>query len=503
MPGIEDFNSKFEKIASDSSTKLLNEEMSLYNPNAQITPYAYNAGSKGDSYFKRYYAYGPETFQRIGFSPFKNNEKIFNEGVSAPREFLRSLEYGFAPLFVRGFTSGPKSLGRMLKGDFGDDPEEAAAYAEASAIATSTRGGLTGFTGNLLTNFGYTAGIMVEALAEEALTLGLSSEYTIFNAGKNLAKGFKYVGRAPKVGKGILATESVLQRTNQLQSTLKKLDNITEARNYWQSLKVDRSIGNFARNAEKVGKTKGGKVLDFFNPVSNTTEALIDVAKNSKGLSGLERATSATFKTVGGLYRDVRNVNMALSEARLEAGFARKDTFDQLYDEYRETHDGQDPPEEIQDEMRRTAKEASEGALLANSILIYASNKVAFDNIMSPKKGLNRILNKKIADVKKNMAGRTVREFTKKTLKTGKEVLTPKLSTIKRGWKGWKGTVQAIKKQGVQKTAGKVIGYTKANIMEGIQESLQDVIAKTSKDYYTEAFYSEPVSSYQVLLLDL
>jgi len=496
MPGIEDFNSKFEKIASDSSTKLLNEEMSLYNPNAQITPYAYNAGSKGDSYFKRYYAYGPETFQRIGFSPFKNNEKIFNEGVSAPREFLRSLEYGFAPLFVRGFTSGPKSLGRMIQGDFGDDPEEAAAYAEASAIATSTRGGLSGFTGNLLTNFGYTAGIMVEALAEEALTLGLSSEYTIFNAGKNLAKGFKYVGRAPKVGKGILATESVLQRTNQLQSTLKKLDNITEARNYWQSLKVDRSIGNFARNAEKVGKTKGGKVLDFFNPVSNTTEALIDVAKNSKGLSGLERATSATFKTVGGLYRDVRNVNMALSEARLEAGFARKDTFDQLYDEYRETHDGQDPPEEIQDEMRRTAKEASEGALLANSILIYASNKVAFDNIMSPKKGLNRILNKKIADVKKNMAGRTVREFTKKTLKTGKEVLTPKLSTIKRGWKGWKGTAQAIKKQGFQKTAGKVIGYTKANIMEGIQESLQDVISKTSKDYYTEAFYSEPVSSY-------
>jgi hypothetical protein len=496
MPGIEDFNKKFEQIADKSSGKILDNEMRLYNPNDQLTPYAYNAGSKGDSYFKRYYAYGPETFERIGFSPFKSNEKIFNEGVSAPREFLRSLEYGFAPLFVRGFTSGPKSLGRMIQGDFGDDPEEAAAYAEASAIATSTRGGLSGFTGNLLTNFGYTAGIMIEALAEEALTLGLSSEYTIFNAGKNLTRGIKYVGRAPKVGKGILATESILQRTNQLGSTLKKLDNITDARNYWQSLKVDRSIGNVARNAEKVGKTTGGKVLDFFNPLSNTTEAIIDIAKNSKNLTGLEKASAATFKTVGGLYRDVRNVNMALSEARLEAGFVRKDTFDQLYDEYRETHGGQDPPEEIQDEMRRKAKEASEGALLANGILIYASNKVAFDNIMSPKKGLNRILNKKITDVKKNMAGRTVREFTKKTLKTGKEVLTPKLSTIKRGWKGWKGTVQAIKKQGFQKTAGKVIGYTKANIMEGVQESLQDVISKTSKDYYTEAFYSEPVSSY-------
>ena len=496
MPGIEDFNSKFEKIASNSSTKLLNEEMSLYNPNAQISPYSYNAGSKGNSFFKRYYAYGPETFERIGFSPFRNNEEAFNEGVSAPREFLRSVEYGFAPLFVRGFVSGPKSLGRMLKGDFGDDPEEAAAYAEASAIASSTRGGISGFAGNLLTNFGYTAGIMVEALAEEALTLGLSSEYTIFNTAKNLGRGIKYVGRAPKVGKGILATESVLQRTKQMSSVLKNLDNITEARNYWQALKVDKSIGNVARTAEKVGKTPGGKILDFFNPASNTTEAIIDIAKNSKNFQGFDKVTNAAFKTAGGLYRDVRNINMALSEARLEAGFARKDTFDSLYDEYRETHNGEDPPEELQDEMRETAKRASEGALLANSLLIFASNKVAFDNIMSPKKGINRILNKKIADVKQSVANRTVREFTKKTLKSGKEVLTPKLTTIKKGWKDWKGTVEAVKKLGPRQVAKNVIGYTKTNIMEGFQESMQDVIANTSKDYYTEAFYSEPVASY-------
>ena len=226
MPGIEDFNKKFEQIADNSSSKILDSEMQLYNPNDQLTPYAYNAGKKGQSYFKRYYAYGPETFERIGFSPYKNNEAVFNEGVSGFSELKRSVVHGFAPLFVRGFMSGPKSLARMAKGDFSDDPEEADAYAEASAIASSTRGGLTGFAGNLLTNFGYTAGIMLEAVAEEALTLGLSSEYTLFNTGKNITKGITYVGRAPKVGRGILATESVLQRTNQLQSTLKKLDNI-------------------------------------------------------------------------------------------------------------------------------------------------------------------------------------------------------------------------------------------------------------------------------------
>lgn len=486
----------FQKLAEQNANDFLNQTNTVNNLNESISSYSYNAGKNSDAFYKRYKAYGKETFDELGFSPFNKNEKIFNEGTGIWAEYKRSIVHGLAPLFARGFISGTKSLGQMLQGNFKDDPEEAAAYAEASAIASSTKGGLTGFGSNLLTNFGYTAGIITEAIAEELLTLGLSSEYTIFNASKNLTKGLTFVGKAPRVGKGILATESVLQRTNQMSSALRKLDNINEARNYFQSLKVDRSIGNIARNAEKAGKTTSGKIFDIFNPINNTTEAIIDVAKNSKNLTGLEKAAVATYKTVGGLYRDIRNVNMALSEGRLEAGFVRKDTFDHLYDEYRETHNGEAPPEKIQDQMRKKADQAAGSALIANTMLIYATNKVAFDNIMSPKKGITRLLNKKITDVKKNIAGRTVREYTKQTLKSGKEFFTPKLSVIKKGWKGWKGTLQAIKKQGFQKSVTGAIGYTKVNLMEGIQESMQDVIAKTSKDYYVQAFYSEPVSSY-------
>lgn len=492
MPSTEDFNKKWEEISNQSANNLLQNEMSLYNPNEQMTPYAYNAGTKGPAFFKRYYAYGPETFERIGFSPFKDNEKIFNEGVSNAAELRRSLVHGFAPLFIRGFVSGPKSLGRMMQGDFSEDEEEAEAYAEASAIASSTRGGITGFVGNMLTNFGYTAGIITEALAEEILTAGLSTEYTIFNAGKNLARGVTYVGRAPKVAKGVLATESVLSRTKTLGSVLKKLDNITEARNYVNALKVNRTVGNVATKSRSTGKA----ILNFFNPISNTTEAIMDVAKNSKNLQGIAKGANAVFKTAGGLYRDIRNVNMALSEARLEAGFTKKETLEQLYDEYRETHNGEDPSAELYDKMKETAQSAANGSLIANTILIYATNKVAFDNIMSPKKGLNKIINKRISQVKQNIAGRTYREFTKKTLSTGRKVLTPKLTTIKSGWKGFRGTAQAVKKLGARRVAKNVIGFTKANIMEGIQESMQDVIAKASKDYYTEAFYSEPVASY-------
>ena len=486
----------FKKLAEQSANTFLNKTQQYNNLNESISPYTYDAGKNSGSFYKRYKALGKETFDEIGFSPFNKNEEVFNEGVSWYTDFKRSLVYGAAPLFVRGFVSGPKSLGQMLQGNFGEDEEEAEAYAEASAIGSSTRGGIAGFTGNLLTNFGYTAGIMIEAVAEEVLTAGLSSEYTIFNAGKNLTKGFQYVGRAPKVARGVRATESILSKTKPISSSLRNLDNITEARNYFQSLKVDKSLENIARQSAKAGKTKGGKLLNYFNPINNTTDAIADVIKTSKNFQGLDKVGNALYKTAGGIYRDIRNVNMALSEARLEAGFTKKDTFDQLFDEYRETHNGEAPPDEIQDEMRKSAQQAANSALIANSFLIFYSNKIAFDNIMSPKKGLNRIINKKISDLKESVASRTFREFTTKTLKSGTKVLTPKLTTIKKGWNGFRGTVQAIKKLGPRQVAKNVIGYTKANVMEGFQESMQDVIAKTSKDYYTEAFYSEPVASH-------
>lgn len=486
----------FKKLAEQSANTFLNKTQQYNNLNESISPYTYDAGKNSGSFYKRYKALGKETFDEIGFSPFNKNEEVFNEGVSWYTDFKRSLVYGAAPLFVRGFVSGPKSLGQMLQGNFGEDEEEAEAYAEASAIGSSTRGGIAGFTGNLLTNFGYTAGIMIEAVAEEVLTAGLSSEYTIFNAGRNLTRGFQYVGRAPKVARGVRATESILSKTKPISSSLRNLDNITEARNYFQSLKVDKSLENIARQSTKAGKTVGGKLFSFVNPINNTTDAIADVIKTSKNFQGLDKVGNALYKTAGGIYRDIRNVNMALSEARLEAGFTKKDTFDQLFDEYRETHNGEAPPDEIQDEMRKSAQQAANSALIANSFLIFYSNKIAFDNIMSPKRGLNRIINKKISDLKESVASRTFREFTTKTLKSGTKVLTPKLTTIKKGWNGFRGTVQAVKKLGPRQVAKNVIGYTKANIMEGIQESMQDVIAKTSKDYYTEAFYSEPVASH-------
>jgi len=474
-----------KEVAEKSMMGWLNSDMQYFNANDQIKPYTYDAGMNSSSFYERYKAYGNETFDRIGFSPFKDNDAEFNAGTGAMAEFQRTWTHSFKPLFARGFTSGPKSLYRMMQGDFSDDPEEAAAYARAAAIGQSTKGGALGFTNNMLLNFGYSAGIMSEAILEEIAGIGLSAVLgpeigmlTTANAGRRVAQGLE----------GLKVLGSVEKTGLKMADYLKDLNNINKTREFFNATKAGVA-------AEKTfGYSK--RLLNFANPLSNTTDAIGAIARNEKQLAGLAKLANASYQTAGALYRDVRNVNMALSEARLEGGFARKETEDELIREYRRTHKGMMPDEKILDGIKKEAGKASADAIFANTLLIYASNKVSFDNIMNPKKGLNGLLTKKIADIKTNMAGRTVKEFTKKTLSTGKEILTPKISWVEKGWKGFKGTAQAIKKQGFQKTALKTIGYTKANLMEGAQESLQDVIAQTAKDYHKQAFYSQPVASY-------
>lgn len=470
--------------ANETLTQFLRKDLGNFATAPVITPYTYDAGINSNSFYDRYKAYGNETFDRIGFSPFKNNDAEFNAGTSAMSEYKRSITHSMAPLFARGFTSGVKSLGRALQGDFGDDPEEASGYARAAAIGNSTKGGFVGFTNNLGVSFAYTAGIMSEAIAEEIVGLGISAltatptgavtTYRLLNAGRRVAEGLEGVKAISNVAEASFKTGKYLQELNAIHKT--------------------RELFAASKVAEKSAKWGKG-FLNFANPLSNTTEAIGDIIRNKGQLNNIARASSGTFKTVGALYSDVRNINMALSEARLEGGFIRNDFFNERVEEYKKTHNGERPDDATLDRIKNEAGQASADGMFANTLIIYASNKVAFNNIMNPKRGLNALLNKSLSTVKKNATGKTVREFTTKTLKSGAKVLTPKLSWIDNGWKGFKGTAQSIRKQGFQKVALKTIGYTKANLMEGVQESVQDIISNTSKDYHKQAFYSEPVSA--------
>ncbi|MFZ9377028.1 MAG: hypothetical protein ACO25K_07885, partial [Candidatus Fonsibacter ubiquis] len=69
----------FQKLAEQNANDFLNQTNTVNNLNESISSYSYNAGKNSDAFYKRYKAYGKETFDELGFSPFNKNEKIFNE----------------------------------------------------------------------------------------------------------------------------------------------------------------------------------------------------------------------------------------------------------------------------------------------------------------------------------------------------------------------------------------------------------------------------------------
>ena len=424
--------------------------------------YSYDAGPSGNSFYKRYAAYGQKTFDKVGFHPLKNNEANFNAATTWWDDANRMLTHSFIPLFKNGFYSGPKSMMKMLQGDFTSaDLEDARMYEEAAAIGQSTKGGFGSFFNNTLMNFGYTAGIISEAVIEEIagaalapITGGSSFAFTTANNVNKASKVFK--------GFGMIA-----DGTKAMRQSLKAFSNLPEARKFWE-----------VANAGLTSKL--GRVI---NPLENTYDALTGLSK-ADNLTNLAKIS----KTAGGFYRDVRNLNMALSEARLEAGMNENKVFDSLYDEHYKLT-GLAPTDKDEYEFRKQAKEASTSTLYLNTGLIYLSNKITFDNITGPRGGVRNFLKSKTDDIlavdsgKFGSLGKVVYDKTKKAFEFQKN----NLKTLAKSWY----------KDPLYKSAMGTAKYFKSNFSEGIQENLQEVIAGANERYYIDTFKSDARSSYE------
>jgi hypothetical protein len=429
--------------------------------------YAYDAGPDSGAFYKRYAAYGQEKFDAIGFHPFRDNEAVFNSKTTGWNDFSRMLTHSAAPLFTRGFMSGPKSLWKAIHGDFSGDPEDAKVYAEAAAIGQSSRGGLGAFFNNAAMNFSYSAGIIAEALVEEGIGLLLAAP----TGGASLAATTANVGRnLLRVGKGL---DTAMDLSRATSATLKSLDNIGTARNFYNATKFEKAL-----------KSPVGR---FINPLENLTESIYSAAKNEKNLTGLARSYDAGLKTVGGFYRDVRGLNMALSEARLEGGMAQNDIYHKLYTDHYLLN-GEPPSDEQQQMMIQAAKEGSMTALSFNTALIYFSNKLVIPNIVGPRGGVRNFLKSKTEDIL-NLQDGFIRKSAKETvLKSGKKVYLPEYSYVQ---KNLANTLTSFYKDPLRKSVKGGLTYFKANISEGIQENAQEAIATATENYYIDR-YKDP-----------
>ena len=471
----------------------------MFHPQtAKAGVFAYDASHRSNTFYKRYHAYGQEKFDKIGFHPLLNNEANFNANTTKWNDFGRMLNHSFVPLFANGFIAGPKSLFRALQGDFGTDTGDARIFAEAAAIGQSNKGGLGGFTSNLLMNFAYTAGIVTEAAIEmgvAALLAAPSGGASLGAAGLNLgSRSFtlgRLMGTTSKIKSGLNTTQAInatrnfnaLKNAKVVGTTLSEAQNINNARQIFNWAKIDAGLGS--------------SVGQFLNPLSQLTDGISAGMTASKNLTGWAKTWAITSNTAGGLYRNAVALNASLAEARLEGGMVENDVYYELVQNHYKTND-EDPTNEQLNAFKKQAQAAGMTALAANAGIIYVSNKIVFDNIFGGKNPIGKLMGRmgrKTQDVLNLKTGTLVRTTTKQTLKTtGKVIAKPTVEFIE---KNLQNTLKAWYKEPVFTAGKKTIGYFKANIMEGLQENTQEIIADATKNYYIESFKNPSLANSQ------
>ena len=419
----------------------------------------YDAGPDSNAFYDRYMAYGQEKFDQVGFHPLRDNEANFNANTTWWDDFKRMTTHSFLPLVGLGFKAGPKSLAKMLNGDFtGSDLNEAKEYERAAAIGQSSKDGVGAFFNNTVMNFGYTAGIITEIIAEE-FVLGVGTALT--GGGLSGAAGLR---TAQNVARGTEAVSTFGKMYDRTRKMVNSFGDVNAARQFW-----------------KAANSKAGR---FVNPLENTFEGINQLRKASRAGDQID-GLAVLSKTAGGFYRDVRTINMAVSEARLEAGMVENHLLDGYYSEFYAQNNRAPDEKEIKD-MQALAKKGSLETFYTNAGLIYLTNKITFNNITGPRGGIRNFMQSTMDDIytigsragEKNFGdiGKILYDNTKKEF----VFRANNLKNLAKSW--WK-------EPGV-KTLAKTVGYFKANVSEGLQENLQETIARANERYYNEAFKS-------------
>jgi hypothetical protein len=408
-----------------------------------------------NQFYERYTSH--DAYDKLGFTPFRDNETLFNENSSAWDDLKRA----------GGQWTTLAGLGFKDAMGFGDltDPITAAKYEKAMAVGSSTRGGVAGFANNLFLNSGYTMGILGELAMEESammlaeIGMGIA---TLPSGGATIpAMAVTAGAMGTRAYRAVDKIKDAFNLAGKLGKTLDNFKDINKAREY------------FVKGAGKVG--------DFLNPVENTVDffknsgKLYDAKKTLKTgefteLSNLKK----TVKGFGEFYKDVRNARLAFGEASLEGGMVQNQMERDLLSEFR-TENGRMPNDEEAAKIRTTAHDAGVTTTKLNAPLIMLSNKLSFAGLTG---GAMKRLG---ADVLTTNMGRKMIFNPKAALKEGGNAFTalPK-NYFKAKW-------AQIKNPRLMVT--NLAKYGQANVMEGLQELGQETIAAASEDYY-KAKYS-------------
>lgn len=393
----------------------------------------------------RYLGYGNETFNKVGFSPFANNEEVFNKNTTIWQDYKRmsgnavGLTWlGFKQNFAWGLF------------DFNTEEENTRKYQELTDIGMSTKGGIGGFGNNLILNGGYGIGVGYSILSEELLMMG--AEAVTFGGATPLVAA-RTAQNLTKLGK-LRATFSIAAN-----SGFKSVEVAKAGINVFKSLKGADNAKGFYTSVKTFGKATG----NFLNPLARVTDEVITGSNVVRNASNMAKMS----KTFGAFYRDVRDINVALGESKLEGGTKKQEVIDKEIADYKKANGGKLPEGKDLETIYSKAEDIQQGVVGINLPIIYYTNRITFDGLFK------------------------FRGF--KTLEQAGNSATLSSKGIKfTAGKGF--GAEAAKKWyqlSPRKYPGMAWNYGKRNISEGIQENLQNVISDGVGDYYN-AVYKDP-----------
>ena len=411
-------------------------------------------GIKNTNY-DRYYNH--TNFQELGFHPYVDNESIYNVN-STWWDDNKRMRKQFWKVAGTGFMSSWNAIGDFFSGDYTEpDLEASEAYEDAMRVGRSSKGGVGAFTNNLILNSGYTVGIMANIAVEELVLAGLEL-VTVGGATPLVASRTAY--NALRIGKALDRSMDTSKYTYKSADLLKKMNDVDNAKHFWGA---------------------GGKLSNwttdlFFGGIKSSMSKVKTLKDSGKALSALARGSSH----FAGFYRDVRRINLAFAEGKLEAGGVVTGTFNQLYNEHLEKH-GKPPTGEEITEMHNKSHQAGFTTLMWNLPIIYFSNAIVFDNMLRGFRPLATLMDASIKGVGRRIIKKgVVKEGQKAFVDAGSKRFQ---RFLKRGFSG-----------NLKTFGGELLRYTSRNSVEGFQELFQEAIAVGAQDYYT-TLYNDPAAN--------
>lgn len=415
-------------------------------------------------------------YNELGYDDRRDNESLY--GYRQTWGNTVSNAFGGAwRLGTTGFVDGWKGWGRMGEALVNMDWKKLAGDEESmkelndkqnaamndNAIFATPESDATFWNrqtfGNFLQQSGFTLGTLAQTVTEQAITKAL--EVVLF---------------APTGGAASAALETA--------EDARSVANITRLFASARSVNKGMTLAKAAKDAAEAGSTlwKDGKLVESFMSKAVGKIPGVELFRDMKMAKDWgASATTIAAVGVGGVKRGLSELNLALTEARMEGANTYGAMHDQLYYDFLDKNGRAPNGQELQ-KLQAAAYNAGKDNFVFNSLLLSTMNRIQFDNMFKSFKSgtkLGQFINhdeEGIASKLLTVAGKDVA--------TGK----PLTQVYEKGMLGVVGAAGKISKDFGKKEAAYQVGKSllsghlaKWELTEGIQELLQN----GSNDYFT------------------